>query len=200
MQIILLQQQPPESFASIARRTLCLLILFICLSLATACVPTNTATQDSDAPELQESQDTPESLQVKVIRILDGDTIEVLDLNNNTTRIRLQGIDAPEKTQAFGNRARQRLSDLVFNKNVTIQISDHDVYGRAIAKVLIDNNDICLQLISEGFAWHFKRYAQNQIPNDRLTYSAAEETSRERKIGLWADSDPIPPWQYRKQN
>jgi len=134
----------------------------------------------------------------KVIRVSDGDTIAVLDASNQTTKIRLAGIDAPEKKQAFGNRSKQSLSDLVYGKQVTIIWNKTDRYGRTIGKVLLDKIDINNQQLVRGYAWFYKKYENELTMEDRKLYQESENKAKSSKIGLWYDSNPIEPWLFRK--
>lgn len=137
-------------------------------------------------------------LEGRVVRVYDGDTIELLDASEQTTKVRLKGIDAPEKTQPFGARARQQLSSLIFDKDVQVLWSEKDLYGRTIGKVLSGNSDVCLEMIRKGLAWHYKRYEEKQSSDDRDAYSKTEKWAREQTVGLWAERQPVPPWEYRK--
>lgn len=138
-----------------------------------------------------------DTLQGRIVAVLDGDTVTLLDGSNKQTRIRLMGIDAPEKAQAFGMRSKQYLSELVFNKQVAVEYSKQDKYGRTIGKILVDNLDANLEQVKAGMAWHYKQYAREQIPSDRTAYAAAEELAKSTKHGLWVDSNPSPPWEWR---
>lgn len=138
-----------------------------------------------------------ETLSGRVVGVTDGDTVTVLDASNGQWKVRLMGIDAPEKNQAFGQRSKQHLSDLVFDKQVTIEYSKKDKYGRTIGKILVDGDDANLEQIKAGMAWHYKQYQKEQTPSDQSRYSNAEDQAREGKVGLWADSDPTPPWDFR---
>jgi endonuclease YncB( thermonuclease family) len=135
----------------------------------------------------------------RVVRVMDGDTVEVLDINRNTHRIRLSGIDAPERGQAFGNRAKQALSSLVGGKHVMVIADKRDRYQRLIGKIITEGKDANLALVRDGMAWWFRKYAHEQSPRDRTLYKAAEEQARKKKIGLWRDTNPLPPWEYRSQ-
>lgn len=137
------------------------------------------------------------TLQGRVVAIADGDTVTVLDSNNTQHKIRLMGIDAPEKKQAFGQRSKENLSDLVFNKQVIVEYSKKDRYGRTIGKILVSGVDANLEQIKAGMAWHYKQYQKEQTPSDRALYSDAEDRARAGNVGLWADSDPTPPWEFR---
>lgn len=138
-----------------------------------------------------------ETLQGKVVGISDGDTITVLDSSKTQHKIRLAGIDAPEKSQAFGDRSKQHLSDLVFGKNVAIDWNKTDKYGRTIGKVTVNGQDANLRQVQAGLAWHYKQYEKEQSVADRNSYSQAEIEARARRLGLWHDTAPIPPWDFR---
>ena len=114
--------------------------------------------------------------------------------------IRLSGIDAPEKKQAFGNKAKQSLSELVFDKDVQITWFKKDRYGRTIGKVEIDNMDICLEQIKRGLAWHYKHYERDQTKEDKLRYSNAENDAKTNNLGLWMNENPIRHSDFRRGN
>jgi endonuclease YncB( thermonuclease family) len=134
-----------------------------------------------------------------VVGVADGDTITVLDQQKNTYKIRLQGIDAPEKKQAFGEKSKQSLHDLVHGKQVRIEYDKEDKYGRIVGKITLDDLDICLQQLVLGMAWHYKKYQNEQSVADRVVYNDAELKSKSLKLGLWADETPMPPWEFRKK-
>ena len=134
-----------------------------------------------------------------VVGVADGDTITVLDQQKNTYKIRLQGIDAPEKKQAFGEKSKQSLHDLVHGKQVRIEYDKEDKYGRIVGKITLDDLDICLQQLVLGMAWHYKKYQNEQSVADRVVYNDAELKSKSLKLGLWADETPLPPWEFRKK-
>jgi len=134
-----------------------------------------------------------------VVGVADGDTITVLDQQKNTHKIRLQGIDAPEKTQAFGEKSKQSLHDLVHSKQVRIEYDKEDKYGRIVGKVTVDDVDVCLQQLVLGMAWHYKKYQNEQSASDRAVYSETELKAKSLKLGLWTDDSPMPPWEFRKK-
>jgi endonuclease YncB( thermonuclease family) len=138
-----------------------------------------------------------DTLEGKVVGVTDGDTITVLDSDNTQHKIRLAGIDAPEKKQAFGNVSKQQLADRVFQKTVTIDYSKTDRYGRLVGIVLVDGEDINIQQIEAGLAWHYKKYEREQTPEDRERYAAAEGEAREARRGLWREPEPVAPWEFR---
>lgn len=133
----------------------------------------------------------------KAVGIADGDTITVLTTKNESVRVRLAGIDAPEKGQPFGHAAKEHLAASVFEKNVEIHYKKYDRYGRVVGKVVLDGIDICLKQIRDGFAWHFKKYVAEQEPADQLLYAESEKLARKERLGLWDDASPIAPWDHR---
>ena len=139
------------------------------------------------------------TLHGKVLSVADGDTITVLDANNTQHKIRLQGIDAPEKAQAFGQKSKESLHRLVHSKQVTIEFQKKDKYGRTVGKVVLNGRDVCLDQIKLGMAWHYKQYESEQTKEDSETYAQAELATRALALGLWTDKHAIPPWEYRKQ-
>lgn len=138
------------------------------------------------------------TLEGRIIGIADGDTVTLLDGSNSQHKIRLAGIDAPEKKQAFGTRSKESLSDIVFGKTVTVETGKIDRYGRTIGKILVNDTDANLEQIKRGMAWHYRTYQREQRPQDRSSYAAAEIDARTAKRGLWQDADPTPPWNFRK--
>jgi endonuclease YncB( thermonuclease family) len=134
-----------------------------------------------------------------VVGIADGDTLTLLDADHVQHKIRLAGIDAPEKRQAFGNRSKQNLADLVFRKQVSVEWNKFDRYGRVIGKVLAGGEDVCLMQVRAGLAWHYKAYEREQSAADRDRYAQAELEARASRRGLWHDAKPTPPWDSRHQ-
>jgi len=134
-----------------------------------------------------------------VVSVADGDTLTVIDDNKKQYRIRLAGIDAPEKGQPYGDLSKKHLSALVFKQRVLVEWQKHDRYGRVVGVVVYGKRDVCLEQVSAGLAWHYKRYASEQSPKDRQAYAVAEDEARVRRVGLWRDAKPEPPWVYRSQ-
>lgn len=135
----------------------------------------------------------------KVVSISDGDTITVLDKKNTEHKIRLMGIDAPEKKQEFGNESKKALSNYIYKKEVTVEYKKQDRYKRKVGKVILDEQDICLQMVKDGLAWHYKDYEKEQSKTDRDLYSQAEIKARNEKVGLWNTSNPIAPSAFRQK-
>ena len=129
-----------------------------------------------------------------VVGIADGDTLTALCNNNEQVKVRLAEIDAPEKKQPFGNRSRQSLSDMCFQKQVKIKPQTKDRYGRTVARVICDGADANLEQVKRGMAWAYDKYVR-----DRSLY-AIQDRARASKVGLWADDSPVKPWEYRRAN
>ena len=132
---------------------------------------------------------------VKVVGISDGDTFTGLNRDNLQLKFRIYGIDAPEKKQAFGTKSKEYLSSLIFGKNITVDVQSQDGWGRYLAYVYTpDGKDVFLLMIQAGYAWHFKKYDDNQ------TYSDAEIAAKKARKGLWYDPAPQAPWDFRSSN
>jgi endonuclease YncB( thermonuclease family) len=130
---------------------------------------------------------------IKVIGITDGDTIKILQ-NNQEYKVRLSEIDCPERKQPFHTQAKNLTSKLAFGKNVTITNGGFDRYKRLLAEVrLPDGKSLNQELVRAGMAWEYKQYSKNPI------YAQLESEARQAKRGLWADKEPVPPWEFRKK-
>jgi endonuclease YncB( thermonuclease family) len=141
-----------------------------------------------------------DQLQGKVIKVTDGDTVNVLTEDNQTHKVRLSGIDAPEKSQAFGSKSKQALADVIDGKTVTVEFNKRDKYQRIVGKIMFNGKDVNLNQIKRGLAWHYKKYENEQDVDDRSIYANAEYLAQRDKVGLWFDANPIPPWDFRKKN
>jgi endonuclease YncB( thermonuclease family) len=127
----------------------------------------------------------------RVVGVLDGDTLVLLTPEKRQVKVRLAQIDAPEKSQAFGQRSKQSLSDLVFGKQVRVEQQDNDRYGRVVGRVSVGSVDANAEQVKRGMAWVYRKYAR-----DRSLFTLEEE-AKSTKRGLWADPHTIPPWEYR---
>ncbi len=150
---------------------------------------------------------------IKVVKVADGDTVTIVDDSGKKHRIRLAGIDAPEKDQPYGPESTRNLERLINGKRTTINFSKHDRYGRIIGKVLVDppgeafcmaigcveQVDLNLEQVKAGLAWHYKKYQGEQSKEDRKDYSEAESVAREIQLGLWKDEEPMAPWGWRSK-
>jgi endonuclease YncB( thermonuclease family) len=143
----------------------------------------------------------------RVVAVTDGDTIKVLDSAKTQHKVRLTGIDAPEKSQPFGNKSKEYLAALVAGKDVFIESDKNDRYGRVLGKVWVQPIDCSscgktldanhAQLVA-GMAWWYRYYAKQQSPKDRALYELAEDKAKPMKLGLWVGVNPVPPWDYRR--
>ena len=176
-----------------------LLLALICVQFAGCSLASSPSQASLPYRRHFRNSKTPLLFEGRVVGIDDGDTITVVDSSNQNHRIRLAGIDAPEKAQAFGTQSKENLSKAVFNKVVTVAWSKHDRYGRIVGKVGLSNRDVCLDQVAAGLAWHYKDYEEEQTPEDRLLYAQTEIIAKSSGIGLWNDSNPIPPWEFRRQ-
>ena len=132
-----------------------------------------------------------------VVKVVDGDTVHVLDQKQARHKIRLGGIDAPERKQPFGRKSTNNLAGYVAGEFIEIEYSKIDRYGRIIGKLIKNGTDINLQQIKNGFAWHYKYFQYEQSDIDRELYSAAEVEARKKAVGLWS-APAVPPWDFRK--
>jgi endonuclease YncB( thermonuclease family) len=133
----------------------------------------------------------------QVVKIADGDTLTVLDKSNRQHKIRLVGIDAPERKQAFGTVSRQNLADLVFGKTVAVEWHKQDHYQRVLGKVLLDGQDVNLKQIKAGLAWHYTQYDKDLQLADKRLYAETQKAASLKGIGLWSDPAPVAPWDFR---
>jgi len=133
----------------------------------------------------------------RVIGITDGDTITVLDGEKREHKIRLMGIDAHEKKQSYANESKKALSNYIYQKEVIVEYKKEDRYKRKVGKVLLDKQDICLQMVKDGMAWHYKDYEKEQSKTDRELYSEAEVKAQKEKIGIWHSEHNVKPSEFR---
>ena len=145
----------------------------------------------------------------RVVGVADGDTITVLDAEKTQHKIRVAGIDAPEKRQPFGQRSKTSMSNLVFGKDVEVVTNKRDRYGRLIGKVMVADPsctahacpktlDAGLAQLTTGMAWWYRHYAREQSAEDAGAYEFAEQEARARHVGLWRDANPTAPWDWRR--
>ena len=130
----------------------------------------------------------------KVVDIADGDTITVLQ-DKTQYKIRLYGIDCPESGQDFGTRAKQFVSDLIFNIEVKVIVHDTDRYGRNVGQVFYNDLDVNQAMVQAGYAWVYPQYCKKAFCG---TWKGLEQAAREKGIGLWSHPGPVPPWEFRR--
>jgi endonuclease YncB( thermonuclease family) len=128
----------------------------------------------------------------RVVHVTDGDTLTVLDNRNVQHKIRLAGIDAPERSQPFGSKARESLAAKVFRREVRVEVVDADRYGREVGRIFVFGRLINAEMVRDGFAWRYPQW-------DPLgEYASPEAEARRYRRGLWVDNHPVPPWEFRK--
>jgi len=131
----------------------------------------------------------------RVIGVSDGDTLTVLDSSNTAHKVRLAAIDAPEKSQPFGNRSKQALSDLCFGKLAIVTVIDTDRYRRTVGDVSCSGANANEAMLRSGMAWVYRKYAKGYG-----RFYSIEERAKALKLGLWLDTNPVPPWEWRKMD
>ena len=137
-------------------------------------------------------------LEGKVIKITDGDTVHVLDADKETHKIRLAGIDAPERGQPYGKAAGKFLGKQINQQTVCVDWHKRDRYKRLVGVIRYEGRDVNLELVKAGYAWHYKKYQREQTPADRVIYADTEVQARSDVIGLWSEPNPIKPTDWRK--
>jgi len=142
----------------------------------------------------------PQHIIGRIVGVSDGDTVTLLDTSKQQHKIRLDGIDAPEKGQAFGDRSKQSMSDLAFGRDAEAHCPKVDRYNRRVCKVIIDGVDVGLEQVRRGMAWVFVRYLKELEADRQAAYLAAESTARSQRRGLWRDPEPVAPWDWRARN
>jgi endonuclease YncB( thermonuclease family) len=127
----------------------------------------------------------------KVVAVRDGDTV-VVQRRRRKVRVRVFGVDCPEHDQSFGAQATAFTRDHAAGREVTVEVHDHDIYGRSVAEVILpDGENLGTELIRAGLAWHYRHYSSS------AELDAFEAQARAAKRGLWAEANPIPPWDFR---
>lgn len=136
-----------------------------------------------------------------VTGIADGDTLYVTDSARRTYKVRLLGIDAPEHGQAFGEASKRALKQLAHRQPVQVEWQKRDAYGRVLGKVVLSGNrDANLHQLNAGMAWWNRKYTYEQNSADAIRYRDAEHVARKKRLGLWSQKNPVPPWRWRYAN
>ena len=133
----------------------------------------------------------------RVTGVSDGDTITILGSGYREYKIRLNGIDAPEKGQAYGQASKESLSRMVYGREVRVIWQKQDRYGRILGRVYVGETDVNLSQLSTGLAWYYRKYERDVPARDRATFDQMEEQARRSRRGLWSMGTPTPPWDYR---
>lgn len=134
----------------------------------------------------------------EVTRVSDGDTVTLLDRERRRHKIRLAGIDAPERQQAWGKVAASALRLALLRRTASAECDSVDRYGRAVCTLTLDQQDVSLAMLNAGLAWHYVAYIRDQTRAEARRYAAAEQDARQARRGLWAEHDPTPPWEWRR--
>lgn len=134
-------------------------------------------------------------LEGRVVRVADGDTLSLLDAHNKQHKVRLYGIDSPERAQAYGKAASRQLAELVGDRQVQVVIKDEDDYGRIVGHVFYEGRSVNLAMIESGYAWWYQYHAP-----ERSDFRDGQRNARAGRRGLWQDADPTPPWDWRRSN
>lgn len=137
-----------------------------------------------------------EIIQGRVVAVADGDTITMLTKEKQQIKIRLTEIDAPEKKQPYGQKSKQALSDLVFSKDIRVDSKGKDRYGRTLGRIFVDDKDVNLYMVANGYAWAYTKYLTDPTIKD------AENSARNNSLGLWGlqADQVVPPWEWRRGN
>ena len=138
-----------------------------------------------------------DSLTGRVVGVSDGDTLTLLDESHDRHKIRLAGIDSPEKGQAYGRYCKQSLSDMTYDQVVSVEWNKRDKYGRIVGKVIVGQIDVNLEQINRGCGWYYKKYQHEQTLRDQIDYSKSEKLAKDQRVGLWSEEGPTPPWEWR---
>jgi endonuclease YncB( thermonuclease family) len=183
-----------------AGRQLAALLAALALVAGPGCAATRPAAAPAHVPASPlPSAGTAQRLHGRLQAIQDGDSFVLATGDGRQLRIRIAGIDAPERGQAWGGRAREHLNELLARHPLQVAPLKQDRYGRTIADVHNGAVDVGLAQIRAGLAWHYRRYADEQPPTRRNAYAQAERQAREQHQGLWQDSAPQAPWLLRAQ-
>ncbi len=154
------------------------------------------AARESKVPDWKQLRPEERNIQAVVIRVADGDTVDVRDRQGTVTRIRLYGVDAPESSQPFGGEARRYVAQSLLKREVRVEGQNRDQYGRLVGRVFLDGRDFCLELIRHGIAWCYAQYCEDPA------YLAAQKKAQQAGRGLWAAAKrgepPVAPWEFRR--
>jgi endonuclease YncB( thermonuclease family) len=153
----------------------------------------------SIALALMSSMAGADTLTGRVANVSEGDTL-ILLVGRQPYTIRIAGIDAPERYQAWGDQSKTNLSRLASNRIAVADCATLDQWGHKVCKVSVNTLDIGLEQVKDGMAWRYSKYAKDQSPEDQSAYASAELMAKLRRLGLWGDTNPIPPWRFRGEN
>ncbi len=132
------------------------------------------------------------TLKGRIVKVSDGDTIVLLDSTNTQHKIRLDGIDCPEKGQPFGTKATEFVKQLTINKTIIVEWKKKDRYNRILGIVYADSVNVNKELLKNGLAWHYKHF------NNDAELAELEQQAKDKKLNIWSEKNPIEPYQWRK--
>jgi len=142
----------------------------------------------------EESESGGSVLTGTVTRIVDGDSIVVKTDDGTEEQVHLEGIDAPEVKQDSGSESTKALTSMVKGKSVEVKWKKRDDFQRILGQVYQESVHVNLKMLEKGFAWHYVRYYKSE------DFADAEKKAKSSKLGLWSNSSPTAPWEYRKKN
>ncbi|GHD76511.1 thermonuclease family protein [Vogesella fluminis] len=152
-------------------------------------------------PDAGDSHRADGQIEGVVVGVADGDTITVLDDSRQQHKVRFAFIDAPEKAQPFGTKAKQELSDKLYRRQVRVEVLEQDRYGRNVGRIWLGDEDVNLGQLRAGYAWHYRQYARKgQSAQEFSRYEQAQQAAQQQRQGLWQDATPVPPWDFRRQH
>ena len=138
------------------------------------------------------------SLAGRVTAVVDGDSFVITDASRQSHRVRLLGIDAPERKQSFSTASKRQLSNMIFGRDIVVISPKVDQYGRIVGSVVLNGHDVALDQVQAGMAWVYVHYQGELTPSDRAAYAAAQRSAKEKRAGIWSEPAPVPPWQFRR--
>jgi endonuclease YncB( thermonuclease family) len=133
---------------------------------------------------------------VTITGIIDGDTVRARVADGRQIKIRIYGIDAPERRQPYGQRATQAIKSLISGKRIEMEVMDKDRYGRTVARLLANGQDVGGEMVAAGYAWVYPQFCR--LLCICAEYESGEKSARDARLGLWQDQNPIPPWEWRR--
>lgn len=168
-------------------------IFYLFILFALVLPSCNNDKSSKGTPEMAVAQNNGKIFYGKVIGISDGDTFRFLTEKNETVRVRLYGIDAPEKGQDYSTQSQQKLSSLIFSKQVRVEQKNKDRYGRVVGIAFVAGLNVNEEMLRSGMVWHYRQYDKNE------EWARLQNEAQRKKAGLWSMPSPTPPWEWRKE-
>lgn len=175
------------------------LLLYALLMLSGCLNEVHTSSTTPATPFVRISPTQMAQFEGRVVRVSDGDSMRIVDNDGRNRRIRIAFVDAPEALQAGGKASTQALRAKLLHQTVQVSVIDQDRYGRDVAAIGWQGEDIGLWQIRQGQAWHYQSIARRQqVPSSYATYDQAQQAARQARRGLWRQHEPMAPWLYRR--